>query len=87
MPVAELSIQLRFYGSGYPGIAGRGVAGRGFPFFFWPVVFVGGGAGSGAYLHDTEVDVLHRRYPNHVMLIIGSFSMAIPRIAVDLEAQ
>ncbi|KAJ4472986.1 hypothetical protein J3R30DRAFT_3659353 [Lentinula aciculospora] len=43
------------YGSGYPGITGRGVAGRGFPFLFWPVVWGGAaGAGSGAYLHDTE---------------------------------
>ncbi|TDL25300.1 hypothetical protein BD410DRAFT_744058 [Rickenella mellea] len=45
----------RTYGSGYPGIAGRGVAGRGFPFLFWPVVW-GGGAGlaTSAYLHDNE---------------------------------
>lgn len=26
------------YGSGYPGIGGRGVLGRPFPFWFWPVV-------------------------------------------------
>lgn len=45
----------RTYGSGYPGTTGRGVAGRGFPFFFWPVVWPGGGGGRGAYLHDTEV--------------------------------
>ncbi|KAI8974802.1 hypothetical protein BD414DRAFT_497520 [Trametes punicea] len=42
------------YGSGYPGIPGRGVAGRGFPFVFWPVVW-GSGLGYGAaYLHDDE---------------------------------
>ncbi|KAF9225627.1 hypothetical protein BS17DRAFT_554757 [Gyrodon lividus] len=41
----------RMYGSGYPGITGRGVAGRGFPFWFWPVVW---GGGSVTYLHDTE---------------------------------
>ncbi|KAI6104448.1 hypothetical protein EDD16DRAFT_1730513 [Pisolithus croceorrhizus] len=27
------------YGSGYPGITGCGVSGRGFPFWFWPVVW------------------------------------------------
>ncbi len=32
------------YGSGYPGIAGRGVGGRGFPFGFWPIVW-----GAGCY--------------------------------------
>ncbi|KAJ7044162.1 hypothetical protein C8F04DRAFT_691203 [Mycena alexandri] len=37
------------FGSGYPGISGRGVANRGFPFYFWPLSF-GVGAGSGAYL-------------------------------------
>ncbi|KAI5999719.1 hypothetical protein EDD15DRAFT_2238329, partial [Pisolithus albus] len=26
-------------GSGYPGITGYGVSGRGFPFWFWPVVW------------------------------------------------
>ncbi|CAK5272050.1 unnamed protein product [Mycena citricolor] len=46
----------RTYGSGYPGIYSRGVAGRGFPFYFWPVVW-GSGAGytsENAYLHDGE---------------------------------
>ncbi|KAK0238994.1 hypothetical protein EDD85DRAFT_951206 [Armillaria nabsnona] len=43
------------YGSGYPGISGRGVAGRGFPFYFWPVVWGGAaGAGTAAYLHSDE---------------------------------
>lgn len=46
----------RQYGSGYPGISGRGVAGRGFPFVFWPLAWGGlAGAGTAAYLHDTEV--------------------------------
>ncbi|KAF8517025.1 hypothetical protein BU17DRAFT_76503 [Hysterangium stoloniferum] len=36
----------RQYGSGYPGLAGAGVRGRGFPFFFWPVAF-GAAAGAG----------------------------------------
>ncbi|KAH9848782.1 hypothetical protein C2E23DRAFT_738709 [Lenzites betulinus] len=41
----------RSYGSGYPGVSGLGVGGRGFPFVFWPVVW-GGGLGYGAaYLH------------------------------------
>ncbi|KAI5119151.1 hypothetical protein M0805_005230 [Coniferiporia weirii] len=47
------------YGSGYPGLASsRGVAGLGFPFFFWPVIWgtaAAGGAGAdAAYLHTTE---------------------------------
>ncbi|KAJ7032372.1 hypothetical protein C8F04DRAFT_1107427 [Mycena alexandri] len=42
------------FGSGYPGISGRGVANRGFPFYFWPLSF-GVGTGTGAYLRsDTE---------------------------------
>ena len=46
----------RAYGSGYPGISGRGVGSRPFPFYFWPVVW-GGAAGSAnaAYLHNSEV--------------------------------
>ncbi|KAI0641447.1 hypothetical protein C8Q79DRAFT_1077878 [Trametes meyenii] len=41
----------RTYGSGYPGHTGLGVAGLGFPFVFWPLVW-GGGLGYGAaYLH------------------------------------
>ncbi|KAI0317055.1 hypothetical protein OF83DRAFT_185343 [Amylostereum chailletii] len=40
------------YGSGYPGVAQRGVAGAGFPFYFWPVVWGGAAGGSAAYLHD-----------------------------------
>ncbi|KAF9232574.1 hypothetical protein BU15DRAFT_67329 [Melanogaster broomeanus] len=43
----------RTYGNGYPGITGPGVVGRGFPFWFWPVVW-GNSAASTAYLHDTE---------------------------------
>ncbi|KAN0084069.1 hypothetical protein V8E55_007573 [Tylopilus felleus] len=44
----------RTYGSGYPGITGRGVTGRGFPFYFWPIVWTGNGAPSGSYLHAPE---------------------------------
>ncbi|KAG6849345.1 hypothetical protein H0H93_009265 [Arthromyces matolae] len=43
------------YGSGYPGSSQRGVAGLGFPFVFWPVVWGGaGGFGTEAYLHTSE---------------------------------
>ena len=46
----------REYGSGYPGIQGRGVNSRGFPFFFWPLAWGGLGGGFGAaYLHTGEV--------------------------------
>ncbi|KAG2134051.1 uncharacterized protein EDB93DRAFT_1306549 [Suillus bovinus] len=41
----------RMYGSGYPGYSGYGVAGRGFPFWFWPVVW---GGSTSQYLNDSE---------------------------------
>lgn len=44
----------RMYGSGYPGLPGGTVAGRGFPFLFWPVVWGTPGYG-GHYLHSNEV--------------------------------
>ncbi|KAG7442542.1 uncharacterized protein BT62DRAFT_982442 [Guyanagaster necrorhizus] len=44
----------RTYGSGYPGITSRGVAGLGFPFYYWPIAWGGIGLGSAAYLHDSE---------------------------------
>lgn len=46
----------RTYGSGYPGVVGnRGVAGLGFPFFFWPVTFGGAAyAGTHYYHHSDE---------------------------------
>ncbi|KAF8156058.1 hypothetical protein B0H34DRAFT_715981, partial [Crassisporium funariophilum] len=43
------------YGSGYPGVVGRGTAGRGFPFVFWPIAWplaIGGGIGTAVYLHN-----------------------------------
>lgn len=50
----ELTSSVRVYGSGYPGVASRGVANLGFPFVFWPIVW-GGSLGYGAaYLHDTH---------------------------------
>ncbi|KAG5652591.1 hypothetical protein H0H81_004422 [Sphagnurus paluster] len=43
------------YGSGYPGVASRGVGGLGFPFVFWPLAWGGiAGVGAGAYLHNSE---------------------------------
>ncbi|KAK7040785.1 hypothetical protein VNI00_009691 [Paramarasmius palmivorus] len=41
------------YGSGYPNISERGVEGRGFPFYFWPISSWGVGTGL-AYLHTQE---------------------------------
>lgn len=38
-----------YYGSGYPGYTGRGVYGRPFPFYYWPVVW---GGHNGSYLND-----------------------------------
>ncbi|KAJ6605804.1 hypothetical protein B0H10DRAFT_2167070 [Mycena sp. CBHHK59/15] len=50
-----LVLRSRTYGSGYPGITGRGVVGRGFPFYFWPLSFgAGGGIGTAAYLHSNS---------------------------------
>jgi len=47
----------RQYGSGYPGISGRAMAGRGFPFVFWPLAWGGiAGVSTAAYMHSTEVD-------------------------------
>jgi hypothetical protein len=53
----------RTYGSGYSGFSTRGVAGRPFPFYFWPVVW-GGGAllATGAYLderHEVSATQIH----------------------------
>lgn len=44
----------RTYGSGYPGLLGRGVAGRGFPFYFWPLVWGVSAGIAVAYLYDHE---------------------------------
>ncbi|KDR70408.1 hypothetical protein GALMADRAFT_76087 [Galerina marginata CBS 339.88] len=46
------------YGSGYPGVEGRGTSGRGFPFYFWPVAWpaaaLGGAAAAGVYLSAND---------------------------------
>ncbi|KAJ7644159.1 hypothetical protein FB45DRAFT_289713 [Roridomyces roridus] len=44
----------RTFGSGYPGLTGRGVATRPFPFFFWPLSFGVGAGATGAYLHSND---------------------------------
>ncbi|KAI5987087.1 hypothetical protein EDD15DRAFT_2146347, partial [Pisolithus albus] len=44
----------RTYGSGYPGITGYGVSGRGFPFWFWPVVWSDTAAERQPYLNGSE---------------------------------
>ena len=47
---------LRVYGSGYPDVTGRGIEGRNFPFYFWPVTWTGvGGNGASVYMHTNEV--------------------------------
>ncbi|KAF7328866.1 hypothetical protein MVEN_02516300 [Mycena venus] len=46
----------RTFGSGYPGYYGRGVANRGFPFWFWPIAW-GSGVRYGAeadYMYSNE---------------------------------
>lgn len=40
------------YGSGYPGVDGKGTAGRGFPFYFWPVSF--GSGTEPSYIYPPE---------------------------------
>ncbi|KAL4063005.1 hypothetical protein V8B97DRAFT_1600899 [Scleroderma yunnanense] len=50
----ELETWDRTYGSGYPGITGRGVAGHGFPFWFWPIVWGGAAVGVESYLDGSE---------------------------------
>ena len=73
----------RAYGSGYPGVAGRGVAGRNFPFVFWPIAWAGAGVGGGAYLHNSQVClILHIR---HCIQLIVLHSMADMITAADLE--
>ncbi|KAG6331314.1 hypothetical protein ID866_7774 [Astraeus odoratus] len=42
------------YGSGYPGIDGRGVSGRGFPFWFWPLIWGSNAGAAQTYLNGSE---------------------------------
>ena len=49
-----LSHSHRKYGSGYPGYP-IGVAGYGFPFFFWPLAFSGSYVYGAHYIHTHEV--------------------------------
>ena len=56
-----LCMSCRVYGSGYPGFQDRGVVGRGFPFWFWPLIWgtlLTEVVIEGAYLHEiSEVNV------------------------------
>jgi len=53
---SEYFLENRKYGSGYPGYP-IGVAGYGFPFFFWPLAFGGGALYGAHYVNDNEVSV------------------------------
>ncbi|KAF8997089.1 hypothetical protein BDQ17DRAFT_1401051 [Cyathus striatus] len=53
----------RSYGSGYPGIAGRGVDGRGFPYWFYPVVWPMAGVAGGEYF----ITRLMRTFTFHIL--------------------
>jgi len=66
----------RTYGSGYPGVAGRGTTGRGFPFVFWPIAWplaIGGGVATGSYLHNNyEVSATRLAPVLHLMSLFYS---------------
>ena len=62
---AEIDAE-RTYGSGYPGVTGRGVTGRGFPFWFWPMVWGSEAATTQSYLNGSEVSSL--TCPNALIL-------------------
>jgi hypothetical protein len=70
-------LDLRTYGSGYPGSSGRGVYDRGFPFYFWPVVWGGDGNTNAAYLHDSEVP--HDHFSHFVNLTKYQFTVRRPK--------
>lgn len=71
---------LRTYGSGYPGITGRGVTGRGFPFWFWPVVWTNDDP---SYLGAPEVRSGYH-LPTIQLIFVSIFSMEIRTIVVVL---
>ncbi|KAL0577776.1 hypothetical protein V5O48_004204 [Marasmius crinis-equi] len=51
----DVYLRSRQYGSGYPGVTGPGVAGRGFPYYFWPVIWGNANSpGTASYLHVDE---------------------------------
>ncbi|KIM37037.1 hypothetical protein M413DRAFT_448756 [Hebeloma cylindrosporum] len=73
----------RTYGSGYPGIAGRGTSGRNFPFIFWPLAWpiaVGGGAATAVYLHNHNEygDPTNSSRPGGEMAIATFLSLSSP---------
>ncbi|KAF7764084.1 hypothetical protein Agabi119p4_8621 [Agaricus bisporus var. burnettii] len=65
----------RTYGSGYPGGSSRGVAGLGFPFFFYPVVFGAGAIGGGALIYHeaNEYGDIHNTSRPGGPLMIATF--------------
>ncbi len=70
----EAQSKTSIYGSGYPGTVGRGVAGRGFPFYYWPLVWGGlAGYGGASYLHNNEV-----RYQSFLIEKIGTHAGLSP---------
>ncbi|KAG6327969.1 hypothetical protein ID866_11120 [Astraeus odoratus] len=42
------------YGSGYPGVTGRGVQGRDFPYWYWPCVWGNNAGNTQSYLNGSE---------------------------------
>ncbi|KAG6331340.1 hypothetical protein ID866_7751 [Astraeus odoratus] len=66
--LAELASSARTYGSGYPGIDGRGVSGRGFPFWFWPLIWGSNAGAAQTYLNGSEVRQLAFNCPSLISL-------------------
>lgn len=82
----------RTYGSGYPGAAPgtRGVAGAGFPFFFYPVVFAGAGLGAHHYYNDEYGDAKNGSRPGGAQKVaaftVGSETFRILADGESVEA-
>ena len=78
----------RAYGSGYPGIEGRGVVGRHLPFWFWPVVWSKNASIIQPYLDGTEVSRFHRCMSSLPSSCICTYphSMATPPTPLVLAA-
>lgn len=59
---------IRQYGSGYPGTNTPGIAGRGFPFGFWPVTFgSAAGVGVASQFHSNEVRHAITAFPYRII--------------------
>ncbi|KAF5330458.1 hypothetical protein D9619_005392 [Psilocybe cf. subviscida] len=75
------------YGSGYPnGAIGRGVAGRPFPFFFWPLAWGGAAVGSAAYLHNTEYGRFDNSSRPGGIMVTAAFSSSTQNTTYRLVA-